>query len=271
MADDDRDTLMKIEVTSGKYVPGECSAVAIAPDDPMAKDFSGTQVTGGLINGNYFAVDDFSVDIGIKGQGTADQMEAQSKDTQEQISEVTKQVNKTVEVLTARIKELETMVTKLGGDAGSGKGTPKIGTDGGSAGEFSRFMLEGRSFLRKEKKAYPSDLEPVSITKRMDISSPVLFDKCQSSFKFVSATVLKRKAVGKNMLYGFLRIDFTDVMLIELNWDDDDVTKETFKFVCRKAVVTYAMENPSTDKANKGAAVLTQMPAVEWNVLPPAS
>ncbi len=269
MADENRDLLMKLEMTPGKFVPAECAAV-IATDDTMASGFKGTTAAGPLIRGNYFSIDDFGFDIGISERGGADQMEAQAEDTRGQIEQVAKQVNRTVDALQTRLRGMEAVLEQIKGgvprDRAPG-GVPPIKADGGGSMAYNRFMIEGRTFLRREKNAYPSDVEPVSITKRMDISSPTLFDCCRSSFKFTSATVLKRKPVGKDALYGFLRLDFYDVMLIDLNWDDDEVTKESFKFVCRKAVVTYSMETPSKSAANKGAAVLTKLPAVEWNVL----
>ena len=268
MADDSRDVLMKLEMTAGKYLPAECVAV-IDTKDPMAKDFTGTKATGNLIRGNYFQIDDFSFDIGIAERGAADQMDMQAADVAGQFEAVSKQVNTSLDLLNARMKVLNDYIRRTtGGAPEDGGGAPKVKPEGGRSAAFERFMSEGRNFLRRERNAYPSDLEPVSVTKRMDISSTTLLDCCRQSFKFKSASILKRRAVGKELLNGFLRIDFTDVMLISLDWDDDEVTKESFKFVSRKAEVFYSMETASTSTSARGAAVLTQQPSVVWSVLP---
>ena len=68
------------------------------------------------------------------------------------------------------------------------------------------------------------------------------------------------------MLRGYLRIEFYDVMLTELNWDDDETVKEKFKFVCRRAKVQYSVET-SGDQSSKSGISLKKQPAMEWGVL----
>ena len=229
MAEDNRDILMKLEMTKGSYVPAECSAV-LDSDDPLATDFKGTGTTGSLVVGNYFAIEEFSFDIGL-----ADREKKPASVTPEQMQEHMKNMQKAM---------------------AAGK------TFEAKEGSYKDFMKTGRG-------SYPADLQAVSITKSMDRSSTTLFEKVQDSFKFVSATILRRKAIGADTLRGYLRIDFTDVMLTELNWEDDEVVKETFKFVCRGATIKYAMESGSASQANAAANVLKVMPEVKWSVRPP--
>ena len=287
MAEDSRDVLMKLEMTPGKFVPAECLAV-IDPNDKLATGFQGGPMTGATQRGNYFSIEDFTFDMGINGRNSADDAAVQDQNTIDQVADVAKQINKTADVLQQRARDAEQRARDLeqrvldleqhlrrgAGGAGDRPGraaampVPSVKTAGGrNSTAFGRFMTEGRAFSRRDKKGYPSDLEPISITKRMDISSTTLFDCCKTSFKFNSASILKRKAIGATGLFGFMRVDLFDVMLIELNWDDDDVIKENFKFVCRKAVVQYSMETPSTDPSKGGTSVLTQLPSVEWSVL----
>lgn len=283
MADDNRDILMKLEMTPNKYVPSECSGV-VSGADKLAAGFQGTSQTGSLVRGNYFSIEDFEFDIGLAEKGPADAMKAQEAQAEEKVNQVTKGVNQAlstvgdhIRTLHERIDDLEARLAELTGGKRSGSGGGVGGADlvgdievSGSkeAGAYSRFMTDGRAFQRRNANAaYPSDLEPVSVSKRMDASSTTLFNCCKTSLKFTSATILKRRAVGGAMLRGFLRLDFYDVMLTELNWDDDEVIRESFKFVCRRAVVQYAMETGSRSQFNPEAAVLKPMPAVEWNVL----
>jgi type VI protein secretion system component Hcp len=44
-------------------------------------------------------------------------------------------------------------------------------------------------------------------------------------------------------LQGYFRIDFTDVLLTDLDWDDGDTIKETAKFVCRQIQIQYRKQN----------------------------
>jgi type VI protein secretion system component Hcp len=112
----------------------------------------------------------------------------------------------------------------------------------GSSGSFSRFMNKGR--MAAGAGSYSSDLEPVSISKLMDASSLQLLDMCLKSTTIDSAVIIKRRGVGADFLRTYLRVEFTDLLITDFNWDEDDVIKEKIKFVCRKAQVQYSIENP---------------------------
>ena len=280
MADDNRDLLMKMELTPGNYVVAECSAV-VSSDDKLASGFKGTASDGNITEGNYFAVEDFSFEVSVSDPtDKKDAMELQARNTQDQVDDLGRQVGDSLSALQeqqqdlhSRIADLEALVAKLSGSTASrgargvAANDTKIKTSGKTSTQYERFMSKGRDALRNPGDRYPSDLEQVTISKRMDRSSTTLFDKCRSSFKFASATILKRKAVGEDTLRGYLRIDFYDVMLTDLNWDHDEVIKEKFKFVCRKAVVSYAVETANTVANGKTAAVLTAQPTAEWSVM----
>jgi type VI protein secretion system component Hcp len=304
MAEDSRDVLMKLEMTPGKSLPAECTAV-ISAEDPMARGFRGTNTAGNLIRGNYFSIEDFTFDAGISDRGGADPDAQQAQNTRNQVNSVAQQVNRSfaathnlianahslIATLEQRVAQLESIIAGMpagrglsvgrnGGRTGGAGGFGNAGdagryeVKGGSGAEtnaFNRFLTEGRNFLKREKRSYHSDLEPISITKRMDLSSPTLFDSMRNSFKFHAATIIRRKAIGGQMLRTYLRIDFGDVMITELNWDDDDVIKETFKFVCRSASVRYAIETPSTDPGRRGSAVLTPLEEVYWEFRDPTA
>ena len=296
MADDSRDVLMKMDMAPGKALPAECTAV-ISSDDPMARGFRGTASVGNLIRGNYFSIEDFTFDAGINDRGGTDADAMQARNTRAQVDDVARQVNRgmaathsmiasansMIATLEQRVAQLEGIIAgmpagrsvRVGSDGSSSAGTAggrggQYEVRSGSGGEtnaFNRFLTEGRNFLKREKRAYLSDLEPISITKRMDLSSPTLFDCMRNSFKFQTATIIRRKAIGAEMLRTYLRIEFGDVMITELEWSDDDVIKETFKFVCRSASVRYAIETPSTDPGRRGAATLTPLEEVHWKLL----
>jgi len=252
MPEDNRDILMMLEITPGKYLLGECAAIVDPDSDELADGFSGTQHTSRLVKGNYFAINDFTFKAGISDPGVTDPQKAQEKkEAQDQLDDVTRQVNKAVSQLQRQNAQLLAYIDDLqdrlavatGGKArGRSGGLQSAGTiaSTGKNGKFSDFMRTGKPGDRP----YPSDLDEIQVTKDMDYSSPVIFEKCLASFKFESATILKRRAVG-GVLKGYLRIDFKQVMLTSLDWKDDEVVEETFNFVCREAVVQYAMESAS--------------------------
>ena len=65
--------------------------------------------------------------------------------------------------------------------------------------------------------------------------------------------MIKRKAAASNVSgHAFLRIDFTDVLVIGVDWDSGDVVKEKCKFICRGVKVQY---KPQTSDGSLGAAV----------------
>ncbi len=88
--------------------------------------------------------------------------------------------------------------------------------------------------------AYPVVLEPFSFSRLMDRASPIFFQNCCNSVSFESASLVKRKPTGASMaLQGFLRIDFKNVLIIGVDWDDGQAVKEKCKFICRGVSVQY--------------------------------
>jgi len=70
-------------------------------------------------------------------------------------------------------------------------------------------------------------MEPFSFTRMIDRASPLLFENCANSISFASATLVKRKVTGQTLaLQAFLRMDFKDVLIVGISWDDGDILKE---------------------------------------------
>jgi type VI protein secretion system component Hcp len=93
------------------------------------------------------------------------------------------------------------------------------------------------------KIGYPVVLQPCSFSHVMDRTSPILFQNCCNSISFDSATLVKRKHTGGTLaLQSFLRIDFSNVLIIGLDWDDGQVVKEKCKFICRGLTVQYKQQ-----------------------------
>ena len=235
MADDTRDILMKM-MQGPVPVDSECKAV-IAKGDTLASGFmSSIPSNRGGTRPNYFAIKDFTFQVALSGDGAAKgAAAAQNEQSKLAMQEIEKK-------LKDRSPEL----------AGLQLNAPK------NSAEFQRFMANGRADMRV--KTYPADLEAISVTKELDATSLTLLKGCVTSVTFKNATLLKRKATGDNELRTYLRIDFTDLLITEFNWDEDEVVTEKFKFVCRKAIVQYAVE---TDDGN----LLTPAGTGKWSVL----
>ena len=114
----------------------------------------------------------------------------------------------------------------------------------------------------KSMPPYPLKMDEFSITRLYDKASPVLFEKCCNSDSLASASLVKRKLIGANMLRGFLRIDFEEVLLTHVEWQNGEVIKETFKFVFRKMTAQYRIV---VFKKDSRVPEMRTLPAVEWN------
>ena len=238
MAEDLRDILMKLEVTTGLHIEAECTAIIeanpkIGAKDELASGFTAQNLAGGRRT-NYFSIDEFTFPLAL--------IDADDEEDSE----------------TRRQRQHEEKLQMLLEASQEGKGMRARRKT-----EFTRFMTQGRRTARE--RSYPADLEQITITKRFDVSSTNIFRLCKDNKTLFGASILKRKPIGDQSLRTYLRLDFTDVLITDLSWEDGDFVKEQFKFVCRKAEVTYCMEGPSTD--TRTAPKLCKMPTTSWSVL----
>lgn len=106
---------------------------------------------------------------------------------------------------------------------------------------------------------YPVEVQPFQFTKQLDQTSPLLFYFCANSVPLKSATMVARKASGQKYsaapsggqtvvqqgYWGYLRIDFFDVLVTSVSWDvDEAVSKEKVKLICRRIQVQYRAQQP---------------------------
>jgi type VI protein secretion system component Hcp len=133
-----------------------------------------------------------------------------------------------------------------------GVGAAGIGKTPGPTIDFGKWKSADPKDLKGFK--FPLRMDQFSLTRRYDRLSPVLFEKCAISESLTSASMLKRKVVGGDLLQTFLRLDFTDVLITHIEWTDAEVIKETIKFVFRKLTVQYKTQKPS-GKLNAAGSV----------------
>lgn len=120
-------------------------------------------------------------------------------------------------------------------------------TAGAKSGRFAKWVQGTMPPAPPGSKLYPIEMEPVSFSKKMDRASVFLFLNCFMVNQLKSATIVMRKSAGIASNIGtiaFLRIDFTDVLIIAVDWDGGEEVKEKVKFVCRSVKVQYYAQNP---------------------------
>jgi type VI protein secretion system component Hcp len=121
-------------------------------------------------------------------------------------------------------------------------------------------LLEQRSYGRW--RALTTDVKPnppyqakpgdVTITRMIDASSPVLAQHCLNSEKFKKVVLVKRARVGSTgILTGILRMDFNDVQIRSVEWQDGEAVKETCKFRFEKLALKYIKRKPDGSTASQ--------------------
>lgn len=225
MEEQSRDTLMRV-ILNGTWIPAEGLAFVDTKNDTLANGYTSAAASNGY-KSNFFAIQDFDVKIGLLPDPDAQQ------NSQEEMLK--------------NLEELRQLQKKDDKDANFAK----------SSSDFTNFLRGGRGY-----KPNACDLEPIKITKALDQSSLTLFKCCVNSTIIDSATIIKRRGSGAagGALSTYLRMDFTSLLITEFDWDEDDVIKETFSFICRDMKIQYRIEN---NDGSMGAA----LPKKGWSRL----
>jgi len=94
-------------------------------------------------------------------------------------------------------------------------------------------------------KDYPVTVQPITFSRPIDRASNLLLQHCIACTSFESASLVKRKAAGTAAAgEGYLRMDFTGVLITEIEWSNDEPIKETCKFISRAITVRYRPQLP---------------------------
>lgn len=110
---------------------------------------------------------------------------------------------------------------------------------------FARFRSADAQRLRVGGFGYPVDVKPIKFKRSMDQTSLVLFRNCCDRVRFDSATLVKRRPSGSRYSGEvYLRLDFTDVLIIGLDWEDEHAMEESCRFVYRKVEFRYRPQRP---------------------------
>jgi type VI protein secretion system component Hcp len=195
----------------GKPVPAECATEVTTDLDDLVTDY---------FNGEFFAVDDFRIGLNIEDSDRA-----------------------------AKKGSEKTASNQRGHSSDEEKKKKKD-----KSGKFANWYAVDENQIKEWKRMTKTDTKPrpfqvrmdeFSITRRYDSASPVLFQNCASSISFPSASIVKRKVVGGDMLNAFLRFDFEDLLITQISFEDAEVMKETIKFRFRKMKIQYKAQQAS--------------------------
>ena len=115
----------------------------------------------------------------------------------------------------------------------------------GSKGDFYRWRSAKEGEYRNIK--YPLEFDVFNFSRIVDAASPVFFKSCCNTISFDKAVLVKRLAQGdlagvSRPSLGYLRIEFTEVLIIKLEWNDGDVIEEECSFICREFDLTYKQQ-----------------------------
>jgi type VI secretion system Hcp family effector len=104
------------------------------------------------------------------------------------------------------------------------------------------------------------DMQPIRYTRIFDMASPILFQALVDCETLSSVAIIKRKAANtKNSGEAYLRLDFTKVLLTELDWEDKEhYVEETGSFIYRELKVQYRQQQAN---GSLGPPV-----AIDWKI-----
>ena len=119
--------------------------------------------------------------------------------------------------------------------------------------QFKHFMDFGGSEADPNTGSvgYPPSLQPITVSRQMDSMSAALLKECLNCKPLKRVIIVKRKFTGSKDNYeAYLRIEFIDCLLTEVEWDDDEIIKEKVKFVYRELKTQYKPQDMAGNLGN---------------------
>jgi type VI protein secretion system component Hcp len=210
------DLMMRFEYDPSRPVWSECT-LDIASNDDMAADFM--RNTGYDNYTNFFEVSNFSFGISLSSQETG---------------------------------------------AGTSTGQARVGSQSaGNTREFARWRSASGEEYKNISPKYPLRFDSFSFERVIDSASPKFFQACCKAETFGLAVLVKRLSQGGQGPDGrprpsasYLRIEFRDVLIRGINWDDGEVIKEKCEFTCRGMMIRYRRQMPDGTIVKSESSIL---------------
>ncbi|MGH7040889.1 MAG: type VI secretion system tube protein Hcp [Acetobacteraceae bacterium] len=119
--------------------------------------------------------------------------------------------------------------------------------------KFKRFIEQGAPAPGQGTLGYDVMLEQVTINRQMDRMSMQLLQLCLNQTPLDLIVLVKRKFTGnKDFHEAYLRLEFTQPLITDVEWEHGEVIKEKLKFVCRGIKAAY---KPQTASGTLGNAI----------------
>ena len=237
MADAKTDILARFQLKDSDDAVGAECTLGISPSDALAlkRVASPDGAYGGPFTpGSYCLLDSFSFGIQVVDKESAEHQQRMAKEAEEQ----------------------------HGGDHGKpGKAKPK-GFDPTKQEFYLWRTMKDTPSAQSEQEILGQlsfKAGQFSLSRRIDCATPVLFQMCCERKALGYVSILKRTQARARAGSGaatldqisFLRIDFTDVLITGVDWNDGDVVEEKLKFQATK----LAMRTMSQDATGKLLAI----------------
>jgi type VI protein secretion system component Hcp len=237
--------LMKIVISGNNAIPAECQ-LAIDPTDTLMSGFE---------NGRFFQIKDFNFSAGLQDDqggagngGAAGGGAAPSSGGADGTRRAGVVASTRPGAPYGSTRDAHALLRSGQGKVHGGaarqdnkpgkKDEDKPGKRGGSFAKWRRDPAGGAGGAH-----YPLEVEPITFTRFMDQASTSLFQALCDSQSLASASIVRRAVTGGNDAKAYLRLDFTDVLIIGIDWNDDDPIEEKFKFICRGVKVQFCPQN----------------------------
>ncbi len=235
MADDGHSDLLMSVTFKGKLnaEPGEGSS-AFDPEDDlmagMARRMAGA-LGGGADNRLFSEIKDITFGVGLEGDESA------GKAPENEMHTAMKQA------------------AKDDPDGPMGQMLKKVK----SGQKFKNFMDYGEVTDSSGNSPYSAVFHEITIARNIDRLSVKLLDACFKQTPLKKIVVVKRKFTSsQKAYYGYVRWDFTDVLITGVDWDHDELITEKLKFVYRTLGVQY--------KPQKNDGTLDSALSVQYSV-----
>ena len=120
-------------------------------------------------------------------------------------------------------------------DDDTSKTTTQTGKNEPKKQKFSSWISNGAA-----AKTYPVELDEFEFERTMDKASPLLFQACVNKETLPSIVLIKRKDIGSRAgRDAYLRLEFSEVLMISIDWNTAPQVKEKCKFIARKVQIQY--------------------------------
>lgn len=226
MAKNRTDLIMQFYTDESQAISGEC-ALEVAKGDDLMKGFEPADYQN---YSNFFEINSFDFKVSVKEN-------QKSKDSP---------------------------LNRPGGSADVQKAINRPPQQRNTSGAFATWRSAKATELREIY--YPLDFDTFSFKRPLDAASPIFFQKCCNLQTFKKAVLVKRRsqgitdASGKVVpAVGYLRIDFTEVLITGIEWDDGEMVEEKCEFICKGMTIQYR-------KQNDDGRVEASGPSATWDI-----